>query len=71
MLARLEEKKKLQSEAIAAMEQESPVPDGWTPDSEFLRIEKLDRQLVELLIRKVVVYKDHTIDVIWNFKNED
>lgn len=71
MLARLEEKKKLQCDAIAAMEQESPVPEGWTPDSEFLQIKKLDRQLVELLIRKVVVYKDHTIDVIWNFKNED
>ena len=71
MLARLEEKKQLQIQAIAAMEQESPVPDGWSPDSEYLQIEKLDRPLVELLVRKIIVYKDHTIDVVWNFKSED
>lgn len=71
MLARLEKKKELQSQAIAAMEQASPVPDGWSPDSEYLQIEKLDRPLVELLIRKIIVYKDHTIDVVWNFKSED
>ena len=71
MLTRLEEKKKLQSESITSMEEESPVPERWSPDSEYLQIEKLDRPLIELLIRKVIVYKDHTIEVIWNFKSED
>ena len=71
MLERLKENLEKQVQAVERMENESPVPEGWTPDSEYLQIEALDRTIIELLICRVLVYRDYRIEVIWNFKNEE
>lgn len=71
MLEQLQGNLNRQQEAIDRIESESQLPDGWIPNSRYLQIKKLDRTLAELLIQKVVVYADHTIEVVWNLKNEE
>ena len=71
MLAEMKENLEQQRKAVDLLERESPVPDGWLKDSRYLQIEKLDALIAKLLIRKVIINKDQTIEVIWNFKNEE
>lgn len=69
MLEQLQKNVECQKEAIDKILQESSIPDGWNYDLDHLQIDKLDRTLVELFIQKIIVYKDHSIEVVWNFKN--
>lgn len=69
MLEQLQKNVACQKKVIDKILQESFIPDGWNSDLDHLQIEKLDRILVELFIQKVIVYKDHSIEVVWNFKN--
>jgi hypothetical protein len=71
MMAEMKENLEQQRKAVDLLERESPVPDGWLKDSRYLQIEKLDALIAKLLIRKVIINKDQTIEVIWNFKNEE
>ena len=68
MLEQLQKNIECQKEAIDRMTEESSVPDGWNREQKHLQVEKLDRTLVELFIRKIIIYKDHSIEVVWNFK---
>lgn len=68
MLEQLQMNLERQKEVLDRMTQESSIPDGWNSMQENLQIEKLDRVLVELFVKKIIVYKDHSIEVIWNFK---
>lgn len=70
MLDQLQENMNLQREAIIRMEEEKMIPEGWNSNQEHLQVEKLDRTLVELFVQKIIVYKDHSIEVIWNFNKE-
>lgn len=49
------------------MKEESSIPSWWSKNQKYLQIEQLDRTLVELFVKKMIVYKDHTMDVVWNF----
>lgn len=68
MLAQLQKNLECQNEAIDRMTQESTIPDGWNSDQEYLQIDKLDRNFVELFVKKIIIYNDHSIEVVWNFK---
>ena len=67
MLEQLEKNMEHQKIAIDALEADKILPEEWNVDKEYLQIEKLDRMLIELFIYKVIINKDHTIEVVWNF----
>lgn len=68
MLVQLQKNLECQKESIDRMTQESTIPDGWNSNQEYLQIDKLDRNFVNLFVKKIIVYKDHSIEVVWNFK---
>lgn len=67
MLEKIQENERKQTEAIRELENQDNVPKGWMQNGSSIQIEKLNAELVALLIEKVVVYKDKTIEITWKF----
>jgi hypothetical protein len=72
MLAGLEEKLKLQREAVQALEEESRKDtaigglDVWETG---ISIEQLTREMVVALVEKIIVHDDRSLEIKWKFTN--
>jgi hypothetical protein len=72
MLAELEEKLKLQREAVQALEEESRKDtaigglDVWEAG---IGIEQLTREMVVTLVEKIIVHDDRSLEIKWKFTN--
>lgn len=71
MLVSLEEKLKLQKEAISVLEEEMSASDnveGLHIDTDSISLEKLNRKLVETLVDKIIVHGKDTVEIQWKFR---
>ena len=68
MKIKLSENIEKQKGACRKLEEMKSLPDNWKVTKGRIDIQELDKELVDLMIKKVVVNKDNTIEIIWNIK---
>lgn len=68
MKIKLSENIEKQEGACRKLEEMKALPDNWKVTKGRIDIQELDKELVDLMIKKVVVNKDNTIEIIWNIK---
>ena len=68
MKIKLNENIEKQKGACRKLEEMKSLPDNWKVTKGRIDIQELDKELVDLMIKKVVVNKDNTVEIIWNIK---
>ncbi len=70
MVEKLTENIGKQEKAIAGMERPEEKPSGKVTMQDMKEYVSLDREFSDLFIRRITVYADNSIDVIWNFTED-